>query len=204
MRFQVLVEGKPRPVELIFGSTGDLRAISGWRAPARSLGQPAVRDTVEFARLAAKRHRYYLGSIPTATSAAEFQAIVSESAQADVALLLLVRASWFKRSPILGLAQCRRSYCHHLVLEFLCVHPAIVGRLRPRVLGVGTGLICGLAAVSGSLGLKLIWGEATARSAPFYSHVLATPGIEDHFFIRGEVLDHCRREFHEKFFGELD
>ena len=90
------------------------------------------------------------------------------------------------------------------MLEFLSVHPAIVGRLEPRVQGVGTGLLYGLAELAGRLGLSLIWGEATAYSAPFYSHVLAEPGIEDHFFIRGGTLDRCRREFREKFFGGLD
>lgn len=201
---QVLVEGRPRPVELLFGNARDLRSISHWRAAAAVLGQAAVRDTIEFARLASKRHRHYLRSIPTAESIAEFQVITTENAQAEVALMLVVHAPWFGRSPILGPAQCRRTYCHHLVLEFLSVHPAIVGRVEPRVSGVGTGLLYGLAELAGRLGLKLIWGEATAYSAPFYSHVLATPGIQDHFFIRGETLEHCRREFREKFFGELD
>lgn len=204
MHFQVLVEGKPRAVDLIFGHTRDLAAISHWRAPVTVLRQPPVRDTIEFARLASKRHRHYVCTIPTAASLAAFRAIITRNPQAEVALLLLVRASWFDRSPILGLAQCRRTYCHHLVLEFLSVHPAIVGRLEPRVSGVGMGLICGLAELSGRLDLNLIWGEATAYSAPFYSHVLATTGIEDHFFIRADSLDRCRREFREKFSGELD
>lgn len=204
VRFQVLVQDRPRPVQLVFGGARDLHLISHWRVPAAVRGQPAVHDTIEFARLASKRHRHYLRSIPTASSMSEFEAIIAESAQAEVALLLLVRASWFGRSPILGLAQCRRTYCHHLVLEFLSVHPAVVGRLEPRVSGVGTGLLYGLAELAGRLGLKLIWGEATSYSAPFYSHVLATPGIEDHFFIRGETLERCRREFREKFFGVLD
>jgi hypothetical protein len=188
----------------VFGDARDLRLISHWRAPAAVRGQPAVRDTVEFARLASKRHRHYLRSIPTAASVAAFRRIVSENPQAEVALMLLVRANWFGRSPILGLAQCRRTFCHHLVLEFLSVHPAIVGQLAPRVSGVGKGLIYGLAEIAGQLDLKLIWGEATAYSSPFYAHILDDPAIQDHFFIRGTTLEFCRREFREKFFGGLD
>lgn len=204
VRFQVLVKGRPRPVELVFGDGRDLRLISHWRVPEAARGQPAVRDTIEFARLASKRHRHYLRSIPTAASVAGFQTMISENAQAEVALMLLVRATWFGRSPILGLAQCRRTFCHHLVLEFLSVHPAIAGRLDPRVSGVGKGLVYGLAELAGQLGVKLVWGEATAYSAPFYAHVLNEPRIEDQFFIRGATLDFCRQEFREKFFGELD
>ena len=178
--------------------------ISHWRAPAALRGRPAVRDTIEFARLASKRHRHYLRSIPTAASVADFDAIITQNPRAEIALMLLVRATWFERSPILGLAQCRRTFCHHLVLEFLSVHPAIVGRLDPRVSGVGKGLLYGLAEIAGQLGLTLIWGEATAYSSPFYAHVLNDAGIKDHFFIRAAALDFCRREFREKFFGGLD
>ena len=163
-----------------------------------------MRDTIEFAHLASKRHRQYVNSMPAATSMVDFRAIVSQNPQAEVALLFLVRARWFGRSSVLGFAQCRRTYCHHLVLEFLSVHPAIVGRLEPRVSGVGKGLVYGMAEIANHLGLKLIWGEATANSAPFYSHILFSPGVEDHFFIREQTLARCGREFREKFFGELD
>ena len=45
--------------------------------------------------------------------------------------------------------------------------------------------------------------EATAYSSAFYAHVLNDPGVEDHFFIRGETLDFCRREFREKLIRRL-
>jgi len=188
MRFQVLVDGEPRPVELVFGHEKDLAIVGRWRVPATVATRPAARDTVEFARLASKRWRYYRRSIATATSLESFQSIIAREAQAEVSLLLLVRAPWFKRSPILGLAQCRRTYCHHLILEFLSVHPAIVGRAGLHVRGVGTGLVYGLAELAGILGVPVIWGEATASSAPFYSKTCRLPEVKDHFFLQGEAL----------------
>jgi len=204
VHFQVLVAGRPRPVELVLGRARDLRAISLWRAPAAVAARPAIRDTIEFARLASKRHRHYLRSILTATSLGEFQAIITGSSQAEVALLLLARADWFPRSPIIGLAQCRRTYCHHIVLEFLSVHPAIVGGIEPEIRGVGKGLVYALVELSGATGVPLIWGEATANSASFYSRILATPGVQDHFFIRGNTLERCRQQFRRILFGKLD
>ncbi|MBI2928635.1 MAG: hypothetical protein HYY24_23465 [Verrucomicrobia bacterium] len=65
MRFQVLVEGEPCHVELAFGSEKDLALVSRWRAPAVVAARPAVRDTLEFARLASKRWRHYRRSIAT-------------------------------------------------------------------------------------------------------------------------------------------
>lgn len=203
MRFLILVEGNPRPVELDFGSPEDLEAIGGWQAPPSTQDQPSVRDAMEFARLASKRHSQYLTILPTAYNVSDFKKVIRK-ADAEVALLFVVRADWFKHSSVIGIAQCRRTYCHHLVLEFLVVHPLIVSQSPPRVSGVGKGLVYGMAAIANKLGIQLIWGEATAGSAPFYSHILYGEKIKDHFFINKQTLARCAREFHEKFFGELD
>ena len=77
-------------------------------------------------------------------------------------------------------------------------------KLSPQVAGVGHGLVRGLAELAGAPGLKRIWGEATAYSAPFYAHILATPGIQDHLLISGETLGHCQRQFRDRLFGRLD
>ena len=161
-----------------------------------------MRDTLEFAHLASKRWRYYRRSIATAVSFETFESIVARAPHAEVSLLLIVRADWFARSRILGLAQCRRTYCHHLILEFLSVHPAIVGRADLHVRGVGTGLVYGLAELAGLLGIPLIWGEATANSAPFYAKTCGLAEVKDHFFLQGAALEHCRREFRDELAGE--
>ena len=204
MRFQVLANGEPRPVELVFGSEKDLALVNRWRIPAAAETRPGVRDTVEFAHLATKRWRYYRRSIATATSLENFQSIITREPQAEVSLLLLVRADWFKRSRILGLAQCRRTYCHHLVVEFLSVHPAIVGGVAPLVRGVGAGILYSLGAMAGELKMPLVWGEATSFSAPFYARNLGLDTVSDHFFIQGETLQRCGHLFREKAHGSLD
>ncbi len=97
--------------------------------------------------------------LATAFSLSQFQTTVTKDSGAEIALLFVVRANWFKHSPILGIAQCRRTYCHHLVLEFLAVHPSIVGQFHPRVAGVGKGLIYGLAEIANQTGVELKWGR---------------------------------------------
>lgn len=202
MRFQVLAEGEPRPVELVFGSEKDLALVNRWRVPASVAARPGVRDTLEFAHLASKRWRYYRRSIATATSLENFKSIVARKPHTEVSLLLLVRAGWFSRSHILGLAQCRRTYCHHLILEFLSVHPAIVGGAAPQVRGVGAGILYSLAELAGMVNVPLIWGEATAYSAPFYVKTCRIPKVQDHFFIQKKSLAFCRRQFRDEAFGK--
>ncbi|MEY2429060.1 MAG: hypothetical protein QOJ40_1945 [Verrucomicrobiota bacterium] len=195
MRFQVLVDGKPKTAELAFGSARDLALVDQWRIPVSMASRAGVRDTLEFARLASKRWRYYRKSIYTASDLDAFRSIVARRPQAEVSLLLVVRADWFPRSHVLGLAQCRRTYCNHLILEFLSVHPAIVGGAAPHVRGTGAGLVYSLAEVAGSVGVPLIWGEATAHSAPFYAKTCRLAKVQDHFFIRARSLGFCRKEF---------
>jgi hypothetical protein len=172
--------------------------------PAEVRHQSAARDALEFARLASKRHRQYSTTLPTALDLSGFHSTLAQRPEAEIALLFVVRAKWFRPSPILGIAQCRRTYCHHFILEFLAVHPAIVGQVPPRVSGIGKGLIYGIAGIANNLGVELIWGEATANSAPFYSHILFEPAIKDHFFIEQPTLVKCGKEFREIFCGELD
>ena len=72
MRFQVLVDGKPKPVELVFGNARDVALVDRWRTSISVAARPGVRDRLEFARLASKRWRYYRKSISTAKNLASF------------------------------------------------------------------------------------------------------------------------------------
>ena len=203
VKFQVVVQNEPRPVELRFGDEKDAALVSRWRASNLIREKPAVRDTLEFARLASKRWRYYRRSIDTATSLNEFKSRLARNDRAEISFLLLARADWFASRSALGLAQCRRTFCHHLILEFLAVHPLAVGKTEPVIQGVGSGLLYSLAELAGRLRIPLIWGEATAHSAPFYAKALGVDKVQDHFFISGDGLARCRQAFREKFFGQL-
>ncbi|PWU16002.1 MAG: hypothetical protein C5B50_14275 [Verrucomicrobia bacterium] len=203
MEFQVVVADRPRRVGLVFGNERDAMQVNRWRAPASVREKTAVRDSLEFARLASNRWRYYRRSIPTATNLAEFRAAIATSPQAEVSFILLAKADWFQSSSALGLAQCRRTYCHNLILEFLEVHPLVVGKTAPVIEGVGSGILFGLAEMAGRLGIGSIWGEATAHSAPFYAKAIGVGQIDDQFSMRGGALEHCRRKFRENFLGTL-
>jgi hypothetical protein len=78
MRFQVLVQGEPRHVQLAIVSEKDLAFVGRWRAPAAVTTRPAVRDTLEFGRLASKRWRYYRRSIAPPTNLADFKSGVAK------------------------------------------------------------------------------------------------------------------------------
>jgi len=70
MRFTVSFEGQRRFVNLVFGTSMDMRGLMRWRTSAATRSDPQVRDAMEFRKLATKRWRYYLKGNEAATSLA--------------------------------------------------------------------------------------------------------------------------------------
>src|SRR5256885_8082263 len=163
--FHVEAAGEFRPVELTFATESEVRRVRAWRKMI-----PAT-DAGEFAALAAKRWFYYKREGATVGSLTNLRAAIRRNERAEIAFLLVASAEWVKRYKFLALAYCRRTWCHHLVLDFLAVHPGVSFAKQP-IYGIGAGILFSLTNFASALGMNTIWGEATARSAPFYEKVL--------------------------------
>lgn len=202
MRFIVSFEGRRRFVNLAFGRPMDVRALMRWRTSITALSDPHVRDAMEFRKLATKRWRYYLKGNEAALSLVQLKQVIRANSAAEVGFLLMAKASWHPATPVLGCCFCRRSWCHHLIVDFLAVHPKVLAGTGGRVRGVGTGIIYSLAGLADGLGIGTIWGEATKNSAAFYERVLNLPHVTDHFFVQGETMEYCREQ-HHRMMGRL-
>jgi len=196
MRFIVSSEGRRRFVNLVFGTPMDMRGLLRWRTSAATRSDPQVRDAMEFRKLATKRWRYYLKGNEAATSLAGLKQAVRANASAEVGFLLMAKASWQPAIPVLACCFCRRSWCHHLIVDFLAVHPKVLAGRHGPIRGVGTGMIYSLVGLADALGIATIWGEATKNSAAFYEKVLHLPKVMDHFFVQGETMQYCRQQYH--------
>ena len=151
-------------------------------------------DAGEFAALAAKRWFYYTREGATVASLNELRAAIRRNHRAEVAFLLVASADWARRYKFLALAYCRRTWCHHLVLDFLAVRPGLTFANQP-VSGMGTGILFSLTNLAEALGMEMIWGEATASSAPFYEKILQSSPVQDLFIIRGETMRGIREYY---------
>jgi len=194
LTFKADVDGQPKPVQMRFGNERDLAELRRWRSPARLRANPHVRDALEYAQLGSKRWAYYHRNGETATSLPQLHAAIQRNPRAEVAFMLIARAAWQPDLKLLGLAYCRRSWCHHLIVDFVAVHPHVVGQLHGRIRGMGTGLFHGLIQIADNLGIEMIWGEATVNSAAFYEKILGAERILDQFQIYGETMERCRRQ----------
>jgi hypothetical protein len=186
--FHVEAAGGYRPVELTFAAESEVRRLRTWRKTM------PVTDATEFAALAAKRWFYYSREGATIDSLAGFHTAIRKNARAELAFLLVASANWAGRYKFLALAYCRRTWCHHLVLDFLAVRPAISVSNQP-VRGLGTGMLAGLMSLADSLEIGTIWGEATASSAAFYENVLQVGPVNDLFIVNRTRMRQIARTY---------
>jgi hypothetical protein len=189
--FHVQAAGEFCPVELTFASEAEVRRVRAWRKMT-----PAT-DAGEFAALAAKRWFYYTREGATVAGLDELRAAIARNERAELAFLMVASAEWAKRYKFLALAYCRRTWCHHLVLDFLAVRPNASFAGQP-IRGLGTGVLASLTGLADSLKIEKVWGEATASSAPFYEKVLKTKPIKDLFVIRRQTMQRILRDHLQK------
>src|SRR5438105_4785914 len=97
-----------------FGNDRDLGELRRWRSPAHLRANPHVSDALEYARLASKRWAYYHGNGETATTLSQLRTAIQQNPRAEVAFMLIARASWESGPNLLSFAYCRRSWCHRL------------------------------------------------------------------------------------------
>lgn len=154
-------------------------------------------DAGEFAALAAKRWFYYRLEGATVTSFDALRAVTRRNDRAELAFLLVASAGWARPYRFLALAYCRRTWCHHLVLDFLAVRPGLTFANQP-IYGIGAGILFSLTNIADSLGVDTIWGEATASSAPFYEKVLRIHPVKDLFIIRQATMRDIQKYYREK------
>ena len=186
--FHVEAAGEFRPVELTFANEAEVRRVRAWRK------LPAATDAGEFAALAAKRWFYYTREGATVASLAELRAAIRRNKRAELAFLLVASAAWAKPYKFLALAYCRRTWCHHLVLDFLAVRPGLTFANQP-ISGMGSGILAALMDLADSLGMETMWGEATASSASFYKKVLQLPSVKDLFIVHRAAMQEMAQTY---------
>lgn len=172
---------------LRFANQAELRRYHRSLSPFARESFTVIREAVEFTRLAAKRWRYYSRTDEAVESFADLERKLRRNPKCEVAFIMVATIRQANRDLPVGLAYCRRTWCHHLALDFLALHPRALGRTR-RVRGAGSGIVFGLVRLANTLKIPRIWGEATVNSASFYENLLAVHPVQDLFVIEAAEM----------------
>ncbi len=192
--FQIKVAGATETAMLRFANQSELLRYHRSLAPFAAQSFTAVREAVEFTRLAAKRWRYYSRADEAVESFDELRQKIKHAPKSEIAFIMVATVRQGRRDLPVGLAYCRRTWCHHLALDFLALHPRTLEQPR-RASGVGSGMVFGLVCLAKILDIPRIWGEATVNSAAFYENLLAVRPVQDLFVIENpEMLAIIRRQ----------
>lgn len=187
--FPVFVDEEPASATLDFANHDDVIATTRWRVPRTLIEAPAMQsraaDARELAMLAAKRWRHYRTTHTIAHSLDQLRELIATGADGEYCFHLKVTADCFPAS--LGGAMVRRTWCHHLMLDFMFVHPSISGR-KVNVRGVGLKLFQAVCLIAQTIKSPLVWGEATRDSSTFYERQLLRP-VKDRFEIENAEID---------------
>lgn len=190
----VRIGEEQRGLPIGFASLKDAENLEQWDVVAGHPNPTAAYDAVEFARLGGKRWRYYAHLNDIAKSLVDLASKVKTEPKREVGFLLVAKLDWKSSVDGLAMAWCRRTWCNHLVLDFLACHPSV---LEPKngYGGIGSAMLVALALISKELKSPLLWGEATELSAGFYSRTaLGGKKVLDHFFIQGTHLKRLQKE----------
>lgn len=185
--FHIEVNGKPNLAKLRFTTRTELQTYHRSLTSSSNAASQTVKDAVEFTRLAAKRWRYYSEAGEAVESLAGLRQASAGNKRCEVAFILIATATIGSREIPIGLAYCRRTWCHHLALDFLALHPRTLDE-QEQITGVGSGIVYGLVKLAKALRIRRIWGEATVHSAPFYERLLGLAPILDLFVIESREM----------------
>lgn len=177
---------KGRSLEFAFAKRRDERAFSKWLKSAPSASNPKVLDAMELGKLAFSRWKEALGKRRVADCVEDIKDYIDDSSEAEVSVLILVRARWLRGRNLVGLCLFRRTWCNNIYIDFLTKHPSLVVKRRKPLRGVGTALLYFITYVAAEIEAGAVWGEATQNSAKFYRKVFAKPEIKDLIFLTEE------------------
>ena len=169
--FAVFHDDEPVDATLDFADNADVISTTRWRVPHLDDESMLTRaaDAREFALLAAKRWRHYRDTNSAALSHADLRRKIAADPHGEYCFHLKLTADWFPVS--LGGAMIRRTWHHHLALDFLFVHPRISSRLV-NVKSVGLQILRAVCMIAQDLGCQRVWGEILP---PFTNAISSSP-----------------------------
>ena len=167
LRFPVSVNGQYCEAEISFATDAEVLRLARWRCPSvlpnEALASRKIINAVEFAKLASHRGAVINVMVRLFRAIQELVEAIQEEPAAELAMVLIARPTWRSKIPTLGFAYLRRTWCHHLFLEFLATHPRVIARKHERIGWVGVGILHKIVSLAKDLDVPCIWGEATER-----------------------------------------
>jgi hypothetical protein len=178
VRLYVRTEGKPREVTCEFVRDPEPAWAKRWRNSLTEQSSFRQQDSVEFLESALSKWSLYRSRNRIATNQRSVEDRIRQDRTIDLLCMVELPAPWSDFEGSIGMCQFRRTWCHNFAIDFLATHPALLGE-HPRISGVGTALLYGVAILAKDLKINDIWLETTDLSIGYYSFLFGTSTASD-------------------------
>jgi hypothetical protein len=149
-----------------------------WRKQLTGSISNKQEDSIEFLESALSKWHLYRVRGRIAGSEQDFNQQISDNPQVDVLAIITLDAPWFRLSGGMGMCQFRRTWQHNFVIDYIAVHPVLLGEVQ-SIEGVGTMLLYTVATLATTLKIEKVWLETTDLSAPYYSRLFGIAEASD-------------------------
>jgi hypothetical protein len=177
---QILVrfEGRNQQASADLIEEPDEHWLESWRLALTGESTPRQEDSLEFLNSALSKWQLYDHRGRIARSEQDFEKKIENDPHADLLAIIALKAAWWRSNDCMGICQFRRTWRHNLVIDFLAVHPALLGPIK-SLSGVGTALLYRAAILAKDLRFEQVWLETTDLSAGYYSRLFGTSAASD-------------------------
>jgi hypothetical protein len=192
MNLPVKLNKKRQIAKIVFAEARDFSFLKKWKDQLGNNAHPYRVDSVAFAHLAHSRYTSHSATTPYVCASDEFKTYINDNPKREIGCLVLLTCDWFPDSDVLGLCHFRRTWCNHIVLDYLCAHPFITAptvNSKHFVKGVGLALLFFVTEIAKQCRSKLLWGEATQNSCKYYKDAFKLPLVKDLIYIPPKKID---------------
>ena len=137
-----------------------------------------VRDALAYMILSSEKWASYAAERRAMSSLPRTVAQLRINPTVELVGAIVATAGWYPCGRSLGLALIRRTWCNHLAIDFLAVHPRLSTTDRD-VSGVGSALLSASSDVAAMLRVDKVWLETTSESVDYYRVMFQQPELKD-------------------------
>jgi hypothetical protein len=123
-------------------------------------------------------------------SVREILAKLRENQRAELLGVFSVSAPWLLGGQTAAFCQFRRTWCNHVVFDFLSVHPRLLGPRPREVTGLGTALLARLSLLVAELKVPMVWAETTDLSVGYYAGLFDLQNLGDLLTLDAKGFEH--------------
>ena len=161
-----------------------------WHAFLAGRSSTQQHDTVEFLESAIKKFELYERRGRFAATLSALKTQVANNPNVDALGVITATAPWFEGGALAGFCQFRRTWCNHIVFDYLGIHPRLLAGSPREMVGLGTALLYRIGLIASDFGARVVWGEATDISSGYYAQLFGLEEVLDLVVVeRDDFLD---------------